>query len=615
MVIQMTTPQARFAAAHAALGRGDLVRARDLLTPLIEQPALQLDALHVLAVVERRLGHFEAARAHFERLLRARPSDPHVHNNFANCLREAEAFDMAIEHYRRALDLRPDYLEAQLNLGLTLKAIGKLAEAHAVFARAVEQAPENAKAWQCLGGVQRELGEFDSAAASLDESIRLDPRNVQTRHARALLEAERGKPAVAHYAAASVLAPEQPDIAVGYALARYEAGESEAALALLERLTEKRPEWVKGHAALAQMRWQLGEGDAFARGFDAALARRPDDLELRVGQFGTLMRAGRYESVLARIPEARRAHGSAEELFDRYEAVCASEAGEVERADQAFARQQGSPDTGLQIAYVRHLLRTHRPEAAARRAEALVQGPAANDAWPYLSLAWRLLGDARSRWLDGTDGFVAYFDFPSLAPKLVRIAQVLRGIHHGRIHPFDQSLRGGTQTDGHLFRRHEPELVEVRRCIEEGVARYIDQLPPHDANHPFLRHRHAPFEFVGSYSVRLRAKGYHINHMHPDAWISCCLYIDMPPSIGADANDPAGWLTIGCPPRELGIELPPLTRVRPEPGRLAIFPSFMWHGTAPFPDGERMTIVSDLAAAPALMRSPNSVSSAAAAAR
>jgi hypothetical protein len=35
--------------------------------------------------------------------------------------------------------------------------------------------------------------------------------------------------------------------------------------------------------------------------------------------------------------------------------------------------------------------------------------------------------------------------------------------------------------------------------------------------------------------------------------------------------------------------------IKPEPGRLVLFPSYMWHGTAPFSgDAERLTIAFDL---------------------
>jgi Tfp pilus assembly protein PilF len=466
--------------------------------------------------------------------------------------------------------------------------------------REVQCTPENAKAWQCLGLVQRELGDLTGAARSLDESLRLMPNNPKAAHVRALVEAERGKPATSFYAWARALAPAEPELTLGLAISQYEEGDTAGAAITLERLVVQRPDWVKGHAALAQMRWQLGDTATFARSFDEALRGRPSDVALRIACFGTLMRAGCYGQVLERLSDARTAI-DAPDLLDRYEAVCASESFDFDRAEYAFERQRHSDDLGLKIAHVRHLLRTDRARAAACLGETMIEGPAANEAWPYLSIAWRLTSDPRAAWLDGNGQLVACFDFPEIQPRLQALTETLQQTHHGRIHPFDQSLRGGTQTDGHLFRRQEPELVEVRRCINRGIERFIDQLPAFDSTHPFLRHRRDRFRFVGSYSVRLRANGYHINHVHPDAGISCCFYVDMPSSIGVDSDDPAGWLTIGEPPAELGLQLPPIARVKPVPGRLALFPSIMWHGTVPFTAGERLTVVSDLAPIPATL--------------
>ena len=39
----------------------------------------------------------------------------------------------------------------------------------------------------------------------------------------------------------------------------------------------------------------------------------------------------------------------------------------------------------------------------------------------------------------------------------------------------------------------------------------------------------------------------------------------------------------------------PVGAVQPEPGRLALFPSYQWHGVEAFPgEGERMTIAFDV---------------------
>jgi hypothetical protein len=37
--------------------------------------------------------------------------------------------------------------------------------------------------------------------------------------------------------------------------------------------------------------------------------------------------------------------------------------------------------------------------------------------------------------------------------------------------------------------------------------------------------------------------------------------------------------------------------VEPKPGRLVLFPSYMWHATRPFRAGERITVAFDIAPA------------------
>ena len=78
--------------------------------------------------------------------------------------------------------------------------------------------------------------------------------------------------------------------------------------------------------------------------------------------------------------------------------------------------------------------------------------------------------------------------------------------------------------------------------------------------------------------------------------LSAALYVTLPPPCPRDPH--AGWLTIGEPPEDLNTRLEPLQMIEPRIGRLAVFPSYLWHGTRPFPKGERMTIAFDTLLAP-----------------
>jgi len=101
------------------------------------------------------------------------------------------------------------------------------------------------------------------------------------------------------------------------------------------------------------------------------------------------------------------------------------------------------------------------------------------------------------------------------------------------------------------------------------------------------------FLFSGSWSVRLQPGGFHAVHTHPMGWLSSALYVSVPDA-GALGEPPAGNLQFGAPPPELKLPLSPYGDLVAQPGRLALFPSTMWHGTVPFNDGERLTIAFDI---------------------
>ena len=71
-----------------------------------------------------------------------------------------------------------------------------------------------------------------------------------------------------------------------------------------------------------------------------------------------------------------------------------------------------------------------------------------------------------------------------------------------------------------------------------------------------------------------------MNHLHPEGWISSCYYVTVP----RETDDPEtrnGWIKFGEPSFDLPLKNPVRRAVQPIPGRLVLFPSYMWHGTIP----------------------------------
>jgi hypothetical protein len=121
------------------------------------------------------------------------------------------------------------------------------------------------------------------------------------------------------------------------------------------------------------------------------------------------------------------------------------------------------------------------------------------------------------------------------------------------------------------------------------MARYIAALKPDDS-HPFTGRRGQGFRYQGSWSSRLSDQGYHVNHVHHEGWISSSYYVDVP-SAAKDTKTQEGWIKFGEPAFDIGLA--PLRTVQPVPGRLVLFPSYMWHGTIAFHDKARTTIAFD----------------------
>lgn len=444
--------------------------------------------------------------------------------------------------------------------------------------------------WHVHGLIVRQLDRRADALKSLTKAVELAPNAPNPAHALARTMLEAGLPSVEAYAGALALSPGNRELLLGLAAALTAERRTDEAITGLDRAVSMLPQWVEAHAQLSKLRWMQGEREGFARSFDQALAKVPGSLELRRNQIVTLTHAEQWDETLRALAGGRAAIGE-HTMFDTNEAVVYSETGRIEAADAIFDRFADLDDATVQIRRVRHFLRSDRPAEASSAMEPWLDGKDAFLFWPYASVAWRMTGDPRWEWLEGDPRLVGVYDIADRLPPLEEVASALRQLHTVRGEPLEQSLRGGTQTDGNLFHRIDPIIVQLREAIRETVAEHAAKLPPPDARHPLLGPARERIRFNGAWSVRLSDGGYHANHVHPLGWISSALYITLPPDVG---ENQAGMLTLGEPQAQLGLDLSPTRLIEPKPGRLALFPSWMWHGTRPFGSGERMTVAFDV---------------------
>jgi Flp pilus assembly protein TadD len=457
---------------------------------------------------------------------------------------------------------------------------------------AVRAGTADPRFWHLHGLVLRDLGRREDALPSLRKAAELAPESAKIAHALARTLCEAGLPSIDAFGNALRLAPGDTDVIAGMTSAFVSDGEPQTAIQGLERILARSPHWTAGHSLLSRLRWAQGDRDNFTANFAAATVQMPQNVELWRQWIIALAHAERWDEMLDVIAKGRAAVGE-NVIFAVNEAIVHAERGETEIADRLFEPLADMDDGSVHVRRVRHYLRSGRPAEADRILSDWLKRPDAFMFWPYASIAWRMMDDPRWDWLEGDERFVGVYDIADRLPPLDELAATLRKLHTLSGQPLEQSLRGGTQTDGELFSRIDPVLIALREAVRRTVAEHAAQLPEHDGAHPLLSPPREPIRFSGSWSVWLRERGFHANHVHPAGWNSSALYNVLPPDNGEKGY---GIKTLGASSSStLDVGLPPFRTVEPKPGRLVLFPSYTWHGTRPFGKGERITVAFDVA--------------------
>jgi tetratricopeptide (TPR) repeat protein len=227
---------------------------------------------------------------------------------------------------------------------------------------------------------------------------------------------------------------------------------------------------------------------------------------------------------------------------------------------------------------------------AARRAEHLHRArPTDHYVTALLAAAWRLNADPRCRVLYDYEKQVRTHriavppGWTDLSSYLADLAGALDEVHGGLTHPIGQSLRHGSQTARDLREYPHPAIGALFGALDGPIRQHIAKLGVRN------------YRVLGAWSVRLKEEGFHVDHVHPEGWLSSAFYVRVPPGV----TDHAGWLKFGEPGTPTRPCLGAEYFIQPAPGLLALFPSYMWHGTVPFAgDQTRLACAFDIVPAP-----------------
>lgn len=451
-----------------------------------------------------------------------------------------------------------------------LKALGRREEALACDRRAVAQFPQSGVAWHNLAATLGDLGRGAEVRDAAEQAFArgLDAPQTWLVYARALVaigDFEAGERA---YRETLARAPRDVVVASELAELHWTAwGGLDRALAVLDEAGR-----AGGDAPVLALRraglLAAAEQGAAALDVLTAAAARFADPAVQIAAADALLKAGRPADAL---PIAAAAASAA----------------------------PGHPGVLAQLASIQMALgQADAALATARRG--LEATPLSQGLLACAETAGRLVGDAAAEALCDYEAMVGEFiierpdGWPTLDAYLDELAEALRAVHTYRRHPSDQSLHGGSQTTYLLTGSADPAIQAFFRQIDAPIRAHMAALGK--GTDPLRRRNTGRYRIHGAWSVRLQPGGYHRDHFHSEGWLSSAFYVETPAKALDRGHE--GWLRLGHPPFPTQPVLAPKRYVRPAPGKLVLFPSYMWHGTEPFTTDEaRMTIAFDAAPA------------------
>jgi tetratricopeptide (TPR) repeat protein len=585
------------------LQAGRFAEARALVEPVLRIAPRSPDAWHLYAVALFKLGDAPAAESAARQALTLDKRQAPFQTTLGDILAAMGATDKAEAAYRAALALNRRFVPAVRQLAQLLTRAGRADDALKAIAPLAAAGPlADAGLLNAHADALKAAGRSEEALAAYQAAVAASPQSGVAEHNVAAVLGDLGRSVEAEEAARRAFSKglEAPETRLVHGRALAQIGRFDEAEDAFRAALAQRPSYPDAHRDLAQLVWMRTEdvGQAVAW-LDRAIRQDPAAIALRQLKAKVLTFAGDAIGADAVLAEALRLAPD-DAVLQMSAAQGAIEAGDPLRglahAERARALAPGDPQAETFICEA--LLAAGRADEAAAAAEEIVRrSPMALQALAYLATARRLTGDGRYLELYDYDAFVKPWTidtpdgWPSLESFLSDLAETLYGRHRLKTHPLDQSLRQGSQIS-QLMASNDPVIRAFFKAVDRPIRAHLAALG--SGKDPLRARNAGGYRFQGAWSVRLRAGGgRHVDHIHPEGWLSSACYIDLPKAVSGEGRQ--GWIKFGAPGTPTLPKLEPEHFVKPEPGRIVLFPSYMWHGTMPFEgDDNRLTIAFDL---------------------
>jgi uncharacterized protein (TIGR02466 family) len=145
--------------------------------------------------------------------------------------------------------------------------------------------------------------------------------------------------------------------------------------------------------------------------------------------------------------------------------------------------------------------------------------------------------------------------------------------------PLDRATRGGLQTADGLPHAGEHAIGKLVNSIRLAVDVFEANLAE-TLDHPFIKGR-PKRAWLNAWAIVYPGDGRQVAHIHASGWLSGVYYVSVPGTSRAEPRN--GCLVLGASEIK-GLNVDPpwgIRDIRPGPGRLILFPSYVPHATIP----------------------------------
>lgn len=541
---------------------GNLEQALSSTVKIIQIYPSYAKAHQLVGMIFMKAGDFTQARQAYSTALDLNSTDPEILNSFGNYYKQTAQFEEALNLYEKAINLRPEYTQAKINLGELYLKNQNPVKAAELFETALIESPNN-------NDLKRGLLYAYKDSYQTDLALKLSQEMSKT-----------------------------PQLAYTIAQLQIENGNLELARAAFQTAMDEPKIAAQAFRHLIQLEWMNTGRDAAGDVINNSLKRANLTADFFITAADILQETGQVDLALKVIDDAEMRFGPNPD-FDH---VRANIYIEENNPDAAFELSQKilsfNPNNSIYIsAFVRAALMVGEYESALTEAQRMLDIYPNNQFFiAILATSLKALGRDDEGLLDYNRLVKSYMievpdHYEDRGTFLAELKSELDRLHNHKNHPIGQSLRQGSQTSIDLRFASSQVIQDFFRALELPLQSYMKDIGQND-QHVLTRRNRQSYRITGAWSVRLSGKGYHVNHVHPEGWISSAFYVDVPSGTAKDPNK-SGWIKFGEPPFPVkGVTAEHW--VAPTPGQLVLFPSYMWHGTVPIhDDATRMTLPFD----------------------